>query len=87
MKLLTHRQQCIVDMNRPRNPRIADGPGWQARLEARDEGLSVEEANVATAQGNNFINVCSYANRHLFTHIRASMQRNIADNDEQRDRV
>ena len=82
MKLLTHRQQCIADTNRPRNPAITDGPEWQARLEAREQGLPVQEANVAAAQGNNFINVCSYANRRLFTHIRASMQRNIADNNE-----
>ena len=83
MKLLTHRQQCIAGINRTRNPTIADGTGWQSRLQARNQALSEPEDNVATAYGNNFINVCLYANRRLFTHIRASMQRNITDNDEQ----
>ena len=87
MKLLTHRQQCIADMNRPRNPCIADGPGWEARLETRNLGLPVQEANVVTAQGTNFINVCSYANRRLFPHVRATMQQNIAYNDEDKSRI
>ena len=82
MKLLTHRQQCITVSNRPMNPCIADEPGMLATLDGHDQALIVQEANFAAAQGNNFMNVCSYANRRLFTHVRATMQRNTADNKE-----
>ena len=84
MKLLTHSQQKIADYNgRFDGASIIDGPGWQDRLHARNQAAAQTEANVAQANGDNFINVCSYANRRLFTHIRASIQRNISDNDEQ----
>ena len=82
MKLLTHRQQCVANSNRQLNAPIIDGPGWQDRLQAGNQSVAEPDGNIATAQGNNFINVCSYVNRRLFTHIRASMQRNIAENGE-----
>ena len=37
------------------------------------------DSNFVSAQGNKFINVCSYANRRLFTHVRASLKRNMTD--------
>ena len=58
MKLLTHRQQCIADKNRPFNPHIVDGPRWQGRLQARNQPLIEQEGNVVNVHGNNFINVC-----------------------------
>ena len=85
MKLLTHRQQCIVDFKGRYgdNVSVVDGPGWQGRLEARAQESQVQGGNNDVAvQSNNYINVCSYANSRLFSHIRTSMQRNIANNNE-----
>ena len=85
MKLLTHRQQCIADFNGRcgDNVSVVDGPGWQARLEARaQESLVQEDNNDVVDHAINYINVCSYANSRLFSHIRGSMQRDIANNNE-----
>lgn len=81
MKLLAHMQQYIADMNRPLDPPIIDEPEWQSRLQARNQVLSESEGNVVTAQGINFINVCSYINCCLFTCRITSMQRNITKNN------
>ena len=81
--VLTHKQQNIADYNGIFDVlSIVYGPGWQNRLHARTQAAAQSEANVAQANSNNFINICSYANRRLFTHIREIIQRNIADNDE-----
>ena len=83
MKFLTHRQQCIADFKGRYgdNVSVVDGPGWQGRLEARaKESLVQEDNNDVVDHAINYINVCSYANSRLFSHIRASMQRNIANN-------
>ena len=79
MKLLTRRQQCIIDSNRQINPVFIDhtqpnDPTPRARL------LPETQAQSET-QGENYFNVCSYSNRRLFTHIRSTMTRNVPDRD------
>ena len=82
MKLLTHSQHHIADMNRPSNQPNIDLLWTQAQLQAHNQGFRNLVCNIETERGNNFMNVCSYANHRLFTHIRASMQRNINENNE-----
>ena len=77
MKLLTHRQQKIADYNRRFDgASIIDGPGWQARARETSQ-VPPQTTNTSPERlCNNFVNICLYANRRLFTHIRTSLNRN-----------
>ena len=79
MKLLTRRQQCIIDSNRQINPVFIDhNPPNDPKPRAR---LIPETQAQSETQGGNYFNVCSYSNMRLFTDIRSTMNRNITDRD------
>lgn len=75
MKLLTHRQQVIAHANRTLDPPVNLE---QLRQERRlNTGAINNPENVTTPRPNqNYVNVCSYANKKLFSHIRTSFNRN-----------